>query len=268
MKIFDAPVKMVRTTNNYSKFEMHHINRDVSRTSSLEKSMMKYGFFVGAPIVVFSKDGKLIIKSGHHRFCTARDLGLPINYIVCEEFEIPDIYQMENSTKQWALNDYLTSQVRGGSDQYHLIEDFHERTGIPLGSCIALLAGNVGCTGNYTGKFKNGSYNIKDIPFANAVGDIVIYLKQAGIKFAANNLFVNALSKCIRVADFNSNTFKQRAKKRLYLFEKQQSALKYLNMIESIYNHSSKTKIPLTFLAENVAKSRSIDNLNNVGNHK
>lgn len=258
MNIFDEPVKMIRRTNNYSKFEMFYINRDVSRINALERSMKEHSFFIGTPINVFKDNDKLVIKSGHHRFSAARNLGIPICYVICEESEIPDIYKMENSTNPWRLDDYLTSQVRGGNDQYHIVEEFHNNTGIPLGCCISLLAGNIGSTGNYSGLFKRGSYNIKDIDFANKVGDVVIFLKEIDIDFSSNNLFVNALSKCIRVKEFDIEIFKSKAVKKKILFEKQQSALKYLNMIDTIYNHASQKKIPLTFLAEKAARERSI----------
>jgi len=256
--IFDRAASTVRTTNNYSKFTLYQVNRDVSRTKKLEISMLAYGFCHSFPIVCTREnDGTLVIKSGHHRFNVARKLNLPISYVICNESDLPDIHEIEASTNYWNMQDHLVSNVRCGKTDYQIVEEFHQKTGIPLGSCVSLLCGQIAGTGNFSERFKKGEFTVRNRDFAESVGCIVIFLKEKGVKFAAVANFVSSISKCVLTDVFDIELFKQKSAKKLNLFVKQSTSDQYLQMIDIIYNHASKTKIPLKFLVEENSKSRS-----------
>lgn len=251
---------IIRETNNYGLFELLPFNREVKQTKWLEKSMLKYGFLSTKPLhVVKNGNGKLLIKDGHHRFYVARKLKIPVKYVIATEHEQISIYEMQKTTKGWTPHDYLTAHTREGKNPaYTTIKEYHEKTGIPIGRCIAMLAGqSAGSASNKMNVFTSGQYKLGDQTHAAIVGDIVLHLKKLGVSWASNSLFVQAISKTLFVDEFNPSQFKEKLSTHLSLIEKKASLNDYMQMIDLIYNRQSKTKIPLKFLAEETARIRS-----------
>ena len=91
---------------------------------------------------------------------------------------------------------------------------------------------------------------------------------QLSIPFAALNLFAVALSKALRVKQFNKHTFVDRVKANPGLMTKQSSADGYLELIERVYNHASgkKNRLPVAFLAKEAARERCAVNIGNAKN--
>lgn len=249
----------LQTTKNYSRFEMYEFNRDVRKIDNLRRSMKKYGFLPAYPLHCI-KDGsnKLKVKAGHHRLTVAKELGLSVAYVVCDDGGV-SIHELEKATTPWNMKDYLVSFVRQGKPPYIKVKNYHESTGIPLGLCISLLAGHMAGTGNKTAAFKEGRYEVSTaVNHAAVVADIVLCLKAYGIEWANNSYFVQALSRVVFVSEFDWSKFKKKAKAHKYLFEKQPNLALYVEMIDQIYNRQSRQRIPLVFLADEAAKQRSI----------
>ena len=127
-------------TTNYEKFELLSFNRDVNKTKFLEASMKKHGWIDAYPMhVMRGQNGNLRIKAGHHRFEVAQQLSIPVKYVVSDDNST--IYELEQATNNWNLNDYLVSFVRSGHPAYDKVKRYRERTGISLIACISMLGG-------------------------------------------------------------------------------------------------------------------------------
>lgn len=246
-------------TNNYGKFELLKFNRDVERTARLEESMKRYGYIAAYPLhVTTAKNGKFTIKAGHHRFYAARKLGIPVYYVVCDDQA--SIFELEESSNRWSVNDYLSAHAREGKNPDYLkVREYCDETGICINNAISLLGGHTAGTGNFQKPFKQGTFRIKKgCDKAEIIKDIVLHAKRCGVSFYNNTLFVQAVSRVIWVEDFSVFKFKSKIKSFAAIMEKKANLQQYLDLIEDIYNRQSRDKIPLAFMAAKKAKERNV----------
>lgn len=248
----------LKQTKNYEMFQLHQYNRDVKKIEKLKKSMRKYGFRPHKSIDVIPNGGaKLTVTDGHNRLVAASELGLPVWYTIAEDSGM-SIQEEQETTRPWSMEDYLISFARNGYPAYVAVKKYVEETGVPLGHAISLLAGESAGSGNKNKAFKAGTYRLGDQRHATAVKDIVNSMKKAGISFASNSFFIQALSKVLWVETFSPSRFKSKIKSHKNLFEKQPNVQSYLEEIEKIYNRQSKDRQPLAFLAEEKSKERHL----------
>jgi hypothetical protein len=257
----------LQETRNYEKFELLNFNRDVKKTRNLEASMKEYGFLSPYPLhVQRNGNGKLKIKAGHHRFYVARQLGIPVKYVISND-DI-SIYQLEKATNPWSMQDYLESHCRRGLPEYLKVKRYCDETGIPVNLAIAMLGGNTAGTANFTEAFKTGTYKVKgSSSHAEMVKDLVLCLKGCGVKFYNTALLVQGFSRCVWLKEFSVNKMKSKMRTFHGLMEKKADLNQSLIMLEDIYNRQSREKIPLRFLAEEAAKGRNLIPLKNRSGH-
>ena len=253
-------MSILKCTLNYDLFETHIFNREVMKRKigyrALIESMKKYGFLDSKPImVVRNHTKKLKIKAGHHRFLAAQELGIPVKYIIEAHKDI-SIHELEKSTTIWSMQDYLVSFVRAGRHPYIIVKQYCGRTGIGISNAISLLGGQSAGSGNFREEFKRGTYELGDTTHANMVANIVLHCKKCKIPFAMHSSFVAAISKISQVDGFDPSLLKHKIKTFPYLLEKQPSLTTYVEMLETVYNRQNKSKIPLSFLANESAKKR------------
>jgi len=249
----------VLQSKNYEMFELCEFNRDVKKTAKLELSMLKHGWLGPYPMHVMQiSQNRYAIKGGHHRFQVARYLGIPVKYVVSND--TLDIHEAEGATVPWTLQHYQDSFVRCKKPAYIAVGEYHDRTGIPLGLCVSMLAGDsANSAGNQGPKFKAGKYKLGDQTHANLVGDLVLYCKLLGVEWAAVSNFVRALSKIVWVKKISIPTLRHKLKSNFAYIKKQHSVSAYIDMLEAVYNSRNKNKLPLTFLADEAARARSVN---------
>lgn len=247
----------LHVTKNYSLFELHGFNRNAHKVTALVNSMEKHGYLPPYPLhVIRNGRGKLRIVAGQHRFIAARQIGIPVYYVVCEDDSVT-IHELEKATTRWTLQDYLESYARCNKSAYITVRDFHKRTGIGLNACLGLLGG-VGSAlrGPFVDDFKDGSFEIKDITRSDTVASLVKATQEGRFSAATHGGFVNALSKIVFIPGIDISRLRANLKKYAALIEKQPSVHGYLEEIEEVYNRQRKDKLPLAFLAEEAARER------------
>ena len=243
-------------TKDYKKFELLPFNRDVKGTKYLEQSMREHGWIAAYPMhVVPNGNGKLKIKSGHHRFEVARKIGIPVKYIVCEDNA--SIYELERGKRNWSLEDYAISFSRAGNKNYIKVLDFHKETGISYNQCVSMLGGESAGSGNLAEDFKNGYFTLGNPTHAYTVADIVCFCDSLGIQFAKQRLFVAAISKIIWVYDVSIEELKHKIKTHPFMVTKQPNTEMYIRMLEDVYNRQRSKKVPVFFLCDELAKKRN-----------
>lgn len=247
----------LQSTKNYAKFECAAFNREVKKTGALRKSMQKHGFIPAYPIHCETRpNAKLAIVGGHHRFEVAKELGLPVYYVVADGLDVT-IHEMETATNRWAVSDYLHSFCALSMEPYLVVKEFHERTGITLNLCISMLGGDTAGSGNHTNAFKAGTYVVKDVEHAEIVGDITTFCTSAGVSFSSNSYFTQAISKMCRAEEFEPEIFKRRVSANPALMIRQPNVDAYMQLIEDVYNRLAKSKrLPLKFLADKAVSKR------------
>jgi hypothetical protein len=224
----------------------------------LEKSMERYGFYEGNPITcVRNNEGKLQITQGHHRFHVAKKLGLSIWFLVAPR-NIP-LFETEASSHSWNVRDFAVARCRKGEKAPLEALEYHQKTGIPLSCSIGLVGGLGASSGSVKSReLKSGKFKVGDMTHANEVASIIEHCKQEKISFALNTYFVQAISKCLFVPDFDAEYFRYKVSKYPELMRPQRGVDEYLRLIEEVYNYkqSKKKIISLAYYASEAAMER------------
>lgn len=245
----------VRESRDYCNFKVTRFNRPLApaRLRKLRAKMRLHGWIDAYPMHVRKReDGCLDIIAGHHRFAVARDLGIPVKYVVCDDDA--DIFEMEDGNPGWTASDFHEAHLRAGDPAHIAIENYRKRTGIPLALCASLLAGY---TGQRCGKSRNGVIEISASPHAELVAAVVIACRDLGIRFASNSLFVSAVSRMLRTNEFDIEKFLRKVKAYPSLMVKHPDVAGYARMIEEVFNRGSSRRIPLVFLSDEACKARN-----------
>lgn len=244
-------------TDEYGRFELHELNRDIHEDPKLKESMRIHGFPDACAIHVRRNGGdKLKIIRGHHRFEISRELGLPVKYIIDDD-ELT-IYELEGSTLPvWNGKDFAVSYAHGGSEDCRTLLRYQKKHGMTLGAAVSLCAGECAGSHNHMRRVKDGTFKIGDMKHANLIGDAVDFCKECGVEFATSAGFVAALSAASFVPEFDIETFKSRVRLYPKMMSRRTSKADYLIEIEAIYNYGARGKrLPLTVRAHEVSLER------------
>lgn len=251
----NAPV--LKSTKDYSIFEMHETNRPIHERPELEESMRKFGFLQCFPLACYKKPNeKIKIFSGHHRFVYAQRLKLPIWYIVIETpidprwLEFPGIL--------WSHKDHVHSRANEGNQNYISLLEFHRKHHLPIGVASSLLGGEGGGSHNQQRKIRTGEFQARPTKHAAIVTKITDSCIEAGIFNHITAAFAIAVSSAVRIPEFNADEFIRKI--RLYPKNITIRGSKEANLqeIEELYNYGVpvKKRIPIALRARQVGSER------------
>lgn len=115
---------VVYTTNNYNLFSVHPSLRPLREVDALRDYMQQKNLLQYYPIIV---NEKYQILDGQRRFAAAKQLGLPIYFIVSSNFSVWMAIIAGGTRKDWSLGDYLKSYAKQGLPEYVWAETMQER---------------------------------------------------------------------------------------------------------------------------------------------
>jgi hypothetical protein len=130
----------VHITRDYHLFGFIKGNRDIDPTnlnnvthSLQKKQILESAIIVGIDNV--SNDGKPYkIIEGQHRYIACEDLGLPVSFIIREDFDIEvmekslSIVELLNTaSKTWDITNFMYSKCLIGSEPYILYKELFEK---------------------------------------------------------------------------------------------------------------------------------------------
>lgn len=249
----------LRVTRDYAMFEGHEFNRPLHENDDLMESMRKYGFMSSSPLQVVRVGGKLKIIRGHHRFDCAKRLGLQVWYVIDDSNT--DIFALEGRSQTWSINDFVHARARAGDPHCAAIIEFQQAHGLTLGAAVSLIGGESPGSDNKIRGVKTGLFRATtDMSHASVVVRITDYCRAAGIKFATSSAFVAAVSRVVRVPDFDANVLLRRVSANPGLMAKRGTISEYLDEIETLYNYGGKGKrLPLAFTAKTISAQRKVN---------
>jgi len=233
-------------TWDYDRFLLGEKNRvETIRAELLRESFDLHGHLKRHPIGVKAlADGRLEIVSGHHRFCIAREMALPIWFVI-DNTEV-STYHEEATSKAWSAPGFSGAYERGGSEDYHKLEAFVAKHGCGF-KVASYLLGGVGGMVNDT--VRKEEFVVTDEAFANQVGELLYACKSAAVlavkhpknaKFATGIEFVRALVALARNPKFRPSRFLEKVSTHHHLMVKQPDGDYYLKLLNKIYNNYSK----------------------------
>jgi len=111
----------VYTTTDYSKFNTLIGNR---KPNELHLRRLKNSFkqrYLFSPILV---NEKMQIIDGQHRFLSAKELNLPINYLIVQGYGLEEIQILNTNSSNWKREDYLKAYCDLGVEPYLQMKQF------------------------------------------------------------------------------------------------------------------------------------------------
>jgi hypothetical protein len=110
----------VQSTKKYHLFSFLEGNRaiDQRHVHNLADAILEKNLLHINPIAINS-DFEII--DGQHRFCAAKELEVPIFYIVDDHLKLDDVKTINTNMKNWTHNDYINSHISQGHKDFILV---------------------------------------------------------------------------------------------------------------------------------------------------
>lgn len=252
----------LQTTKDYSIFCTSHDNRPIDsedRKRSLSrtrKSMIENGYLPCFPLMVKKNEtGKYEILDGQGRFSIAKELDLPVYYVVVDNFEgsVADL----QTGKPWSNQNFVDHYAANGDRNYQILKQWCKENHLPIMIGGSLLFGQGAASGNVCNYLKSGTFEVRDINFSNRVARIYNSIREV-YQHAFKSSFLHALSFVVRIDGFNDDRLIKKMKGWKCLHENCATANQFIEFIEKIYNYHQEDKLPIRFEAEKIIKSRNI----------
>lgn len=256
---------IVHTTENYDFFVPDKTNRpiDWNKVRKLAESIQRKNLLAYYPLIV-DVAGK--IRDGHHRYYAAKQLGVPLFYIVAHNMMIEDVAEAASLQNGWKLKDTMHHFCSRGFEEYIALKEFHRLyPWLSLQSAVNL---------SYTGdrkdlheEFRRGLYSANALDFAVIVANAALDFSPY-ISYYKETPFVSSIRNLIQNKNYVHERMLRKLKFRSSELRKCADTSSYIAMIEPIYNYkeSENDKVHLKkvmpgakdFLAvENVVKANS-----------
>lgn len=252
-------VNHVLETSNYDLFKSLKGNRivNLSHVAKLKKSMTSK--YLVSPIIV---NEKMQVIDGQHRFASAKQLKLPIRYIVVEGYGLEEVQVLNQNTANWKNIDFLNAYCDLGYEEYLKMEKFMNMfPDFSLKSCEGLLTGKTGnesksdkkfiTESNKTGKyhvssFRDGEFKVYNWSRAVELANMITMIKPLYDSFSRVS-FISAMIPIFDIPEYDHNQFIERLKSNPNMLVHCRNITEYRLLIEEIYNFRSRNKVNLRF---------------------
>ena len=252
-------VNQVNQTNDYSMFRTLEGNRQVSK---LHVNRLKESFktaYLLSPILINQQNQ---IIDGQHRFEAAKALGLPINYIICNDYGLKEVQILNTNMKNWKKEDYLNAYCDVKHPEYLKFRNFMMRFpdfGIKV--CEILLTNRQSGkqATDYGREFTNNKYGKYTVKYFEE-GDLFIPDYEKSVEFAEKIMmikpyydgynkatFVAAMHGIFKNEYYNHAKLIERLNANPTALQHCANVTQYKLLIEDIYNFRSREKVSLRF---------------------
>jgi len=253
-------VNQVYATTDYSMFKELQGNRTVN---ALHVRRLRESFksaYLLSPIIV-NEDYEII--DGQHRFAAAKELLLPVNYIVCAGYKLQEVQLLNTNMKNWKSDDYLKAYCDLKYPQYLKFREFMQMfPDFGFASCETILSNlatphlnlkskelisETNTTGTYMVRsFEEGNLNIpnfqKSVETAKKIQQIKPYYD--GYNRAT---FVRAMIGLFKIDHYSHQKMIDRLEANPTFMQHCSNVGQYKAMLEEIYNFRSRQKVTLRF---------------------
>lgn len=235
---------VVESTTDYNKFKFMGGNRrvDLNHVKKLEREMAyNPDMFQAQPILV---NENFFIVDGQHRFHAARNLNLPVYYIVKPKLAVEAARHLNTTQRRWTLVDFAHSYAESGRMDY--VSFLRRRAQYPSLTTTIVLAALGGVNDSRAEDiFRRGEFKIGDedqgVETLKRLEEVQRLSKQK-----LNLPMARSLMKLWNDSDdFDFGKFLQKLSKAPQEFTVHTTMRNCLRSIEDVYNFQSKSRIRL-----------------------
>lgn len=247
----------MKTTKDYNLFGTVRGNRPVElrgpRAKALALSMAEHGWLDAYPLMAQkNSSARLKVIDGQHRLAIAKDLRLPVKYVI--EKKLIDMAIINSTSKTWTMVDYVHRYAAQGNKNYTELVAFQKSHAIPINLCALLLAGSE--KGNGATLLRTGQFKVEAPAFANEIMGCVYGLLQSSPIFKKTGA-IKAVISCYRLKYFDQKRLVKGAASCSRISPNTTSTAAFLELFEDLYNFRRKVTFPLKFDADVAAKKKS-----------
>ena len=231
----------VHTTKDYFLFKSidGNRNKNLLHINRLKKSMYENYLFT---VIIVNENYEII--DGQHRFDVVKELNLPLHYIICKGYGLNEVHVLNQNSKTWNADDYLTGYCNLGHSDYIKYKEFKETYGIGHIECMTLLTGMH--TKSQVDDFYGGTFKIKNYNEACKTIEKILIISQY-YDGAKRRSFIYAMLQLFKNKNFNFAEFIQKLKCQTTKLVDCSNTSQYIALIEEIYNYRRREKINLRY---------------------
>lgn len=230
-----------KKTTDYSLFDTVGGNRDLNQThiKRLVKSIRENNLLEQNPIIV-DGDGKVI--DGQHRLEAAKELQVPIYYLVVQDGGLQDVQRLNANMKPWTLVDYLNSYIKLQKQDYIILRDFQAKYKLSITQAIELTAGT--WSGSSVETFRHGNFKIKNLSQAIGIAETFrAFSEYCEPNVLTSKEFLRAISDMYKLETVGLKQMLKKLKIMPGKIKKQATRMDYLRVLEHIYNLRQREKV-------------------------
>lgn len=252
-------VNQVNQTNDYNLFKSLKGNRSVNKLHVQRLKESFKGDYLMSPIIV---NQSYEIIDGQHRFNAAKDLNLPVNFIICNDYSLAEVQILNTNMKNWKKEDYLNAFCDLKHPEYLKFRNFMRQfPAFGISASEAILTGQLSVkqgtdsslefsnskSGRYTIKyFEQGDLVISDMEYSKECAEKIMMIKPYYEGFNRIS-FVRSMLGIFRIENYNHSQLLDRLKSSPTALQHCANVTQYKLLIEDIYNFRSREKVSLRF---------------------
>ena len=240
----------VLTTFDYSRFKFMLGNRriDQHNLGRLKESFKKKYLF--SPIMV---NQKMEIVDGQHRYLAAKDLKLPINYMIVKNYGIEEVQVLNTNSSNWKGMNYLQMYVDRGYPAYIQMKKFmDEFPDFGIKSAIKILTngehedGKVHAIEPKRKDFEEGRLKIPNLKLAYEHASNIVEYKQYFPAYA-HLRFVSTMISLFKIKGFSHKEMLHKISLNPKDLVPCHNIEQYKQVLEKIYNYHTRKKLNFRF---------------------
>jgi hypothetical protein len=240
-------------TTDYEKFKILNGNRKPNEihVRRLVESFKKN--YLISPIIV---NDKWQIIDGQHRYLAARELKLPIHYLMLKGYGLEEVQIFNTNSSNWKKEDYLKGYCDLGYTDYLQMKQFmFDFPDFGIASAEQLLTNTVGGANNKNeisetrSKIKNfqeGRFKIFNLDKAYENAEKVMMFKNYYDGYN-RSVFVAALIGMFKNENYNHAEMISKLSFNPTALQHCSNVTQYKHLLEEIYNYKRRVKLSLRY---------------------
>lgn len=227
----------IQKTSDYAYFKLVATNRpiDKNHVKRLKIAIVKKNLLALNPILVNSH---MEVIDGQHRLQAAKELKLPIFFIMSDQVGQEDISALNTNKKMWQLGDYVQYHAKNGKAPYKALQIFlNNNAFLPPSNAVIIACGDVKPLDVREGKLKELDLD-KAEAFMGRLSDIRNHFSEA-----YSRKFIQAVRAAEKAKGYDHSRMVEKIAYNPRAMKPCITAKEYVKMLEEIYNWKLKERI-------------------------